>query len=173
MRWMTFFILAYIAAVLQSTLLGLLTGAAVGGATANLLLALALYYALAARRVEAPWACMTLGLIADLGSSYPFGVYTAAFGAVGWGVCRIRAQLFGEHPISVLIVSLVLTAVVELTAGTVALLRLPADARPWGRLAGTALLTAIFTAMAAVPLHWLLRRQRARRILGTPSLVSE
>jgi len=170
---MTFFILAYVAALLQSTLLGLLTGAAVGGSTANLLLALALYYALAARRAEAPWACMTLGLIADLGSSYPFGVYTALFAAAGWGITRVRAQLVGEHPISVLILSLVLTTIIELTAGAVALSRCAPDARPWGRLVGTALLTAVFTAVAAVPLHWLLRRQRARRVLGTPSLVSE
>ena len=168
MRWLTFFILAYVATVLQSTLLGLMTGATAGGATVNLLFVLALYYALSARKSDAPWACMALGLMADLASSYPFGVYAAAFAVAGWGITRIRSHLVGEHPLSVLFMSFILTFLLEVIVGTVALARLGGSA-PWGRLMLTALLTAVFTAVAAVPVHWLLRRNRSRRMLGMPA----
>ena len=165
MRWLTFFILAYVATVLQSTLLGLMTGATVGGATVNLLFILALYYALSARKSDAPWACMALGLMADLASSYPFGVYAAAFAVAGWGVTRIRSHLVGEHPISVLFMSFILTFLLEVIVGAVAF----KSTTPWGYLLSTALLTAVFTAIAAVPVHWLLRRNRARHMLGMPA----
>ena len=165
MRWLTFFILAYVATVLQSTLLGLMTGATVGGATVNLLFILALYYALSARKSDAPWACMALGLMADLASSYPFGVYAAAFAVAGWGVTRIRSHLVGEHPISVLFMSFILTFLLEVIVGAVAF----KSTTPWGYLLSTALLTAVFTAIAAVPVHWLLRRNRSRRMLGMPA----
>ncbi len=165
MRWLTFFILAYVATVLQSTLLGLMTGATVGGATVNLLFILALYYALSARKSDAPWACMALGLMADLASSYPFGVYAAAFAVAGWGVTRIRSHLVGEHPISVLFMSFILTFLLEVIVGAVAF----KSRTPWGYLLSTALLTAVFTAVAAVPVHWLLRRNRSRRMLGMPA----
>jgi rod shape-determining protein MreD len=173
MHWLTFFILAYAAVALQSTALGALTGTPVGGATVNLLLALGVYYAFSARRAEAPWACLACGLFADLASEYPFGVFTATFALAGWAVTRVRAQLFGEHPLSVLVVTAVLTAAVELVAGAAALLRCQGTAHLWGRLVGTSLLTAVLTALAAVPLHWLLRRQRARRLLGTAGLVRQ
>ena len=165
MRWLTFFILAYVATVLQSTLLGLMTGATVGGATVNLLFILALYYALSARKSDAPWACMALGLMADLASSYPFGAYAAAFAVAGWGVTRIRSHLVGEHPISVLFMSFILTFLLEVIVGAVAF----KSTTPWGYLLSTALLTAVFTAIAAVPVHWLLRRNRSRRMLGMPA----
>ena len=165
MRWLTFFILAYVATVLQSTLLGLMTGATVGGATVNLLFILALYYALTARKSDAPWACMALGLMADLASSYPFGVYAAAFAVAGWGITRIRSHLVGEHPLSVLFMSFILTFLLEVIVGVVAF----KSRTPWGYLLSTALLTALFTAIAAVPVHWLLRRNRFRRMLGMPA----
>lgn len=165
MRWLTFFILAYVATVLQSTLLGLMTGTLAGGATVNLLFILALYYALSARKSDAPWACMALGLMADLASSYPFGVYAAVFAVAGWGVTRVRSHLVGEHPISVLFMSFILTFLLEVIVGAVAF----KSTTPWGYLLSTALLTAVFTAIAAVPVHWLLRRNRARRMLGMPA----
>jgi rod shape-determining protein MreD len=165
MRWLTFFILAYVAVTAQTTLLGAVAGSPIGGATVHMLFILALFYALHARRVEALWAVLLLGLTADLAATHRFGVYAVCFTLAGLGIVRIRAHLFREHPLSVLSLAAVGTFLVETVAGTVTLLVGDLSTRPWGRLLGAALLTAAFTAIAAVPLHWLLRR--GRRLLGT------
>jgi rod shape-determining protein MreD len=94
MRWLPFFILAYLTLGVQS---GLGPFAQVGGARPNLVLLAAVFVAINAPRDSALLGCVLLGLMQDLLTNSPLGLWGLALGVVGWFVVNSRDIVYREH----------------------------------------------------------------------------
>ena len=94
MRWLPYFILAYIALGVQS---GLGAYAQVGRATPNFVLLAAVFIAVNAKRDAALLGCFILGLMQDLLTSSPLGLWALAYGAVGLFVVSTQEVVYRDH----------------------------------------------------------------------------
>src|SRR5688572_10530393 len=117
MRWLTYFILAYLALGLQ---VGLGNYVSYQGATPNLVLLAAVFIAINAPRDSALLACFGLGLMHDLLTQHPPGLFALAYGVVGLMVAGTHHVLYREHPLthfSMALVAGIVVAVVVLLNG--------------------------------------------------------
>jgi rod shape-determining protein MreD len=94
MRWLPFFILAYLALGVQS---GLGAYAQVGEARPNLVLLAAVFVAVNAPRDAALLGCVLMGLMLDLLTNSPLGLWGLALGVVGWVVVNSRDIVYRDH----------------------------------------------------------------------------
>src|SRR2546421_83322 len=105
MRWISYFILAYLIIAIQMALAGYLRW---GQASPNLVLPAAVFIAINARREHALIGAFGLGFLQDLFSQHPLGLYAFAFGmvvlfVVGTGLVadfyvRAQTQNLPGHP---------------------------------------------------------------------------
>jgi len=161
MRWVSFAILVAVVLVLQTTLVPRLS---IRGIFPDLLLIVALYYALQAPEAPAMLAGWICGLMMDLSAGGRVGVLAFAFGLVGVLVVKIRDLTFRDNPLLQMFVALVAGSIVHgIERGQRVL---------WGEAAagmGDALLTGVFVAMYTAALtpyvHWLLSRARGLLLL--------
>src|ERR1700749_2562039 len=79
MRWLTYFILAYLTLGLQ---IGLAGHIALGGARPNLVLLAVIFIAINAPRDAALLGCFVLGLLQDLTTQQPLGIFALSYGLV-------------------------------------------------------------------------------------------
>ena len=97
MRWLTYFILAYASLGLQVGL-----GGYVGyrGATPNLVLIAVIFIAINAPRDAALLGCFGLGLMHDLLTHQPPGLFAFAYGVVGLMAAGTQQVVYREHPLT-------------------------------------------------------------------------
>jgi rod shape-determining protein MreD len=154
MRWPTCFILAYVAVALQIALAPYLK---YHGAAPNLVLLAVVYIAINAPRDAALLGCFCLGLMQDLVTQQPPGLYAFAYGLVALFVVATQQVVYKGHPLTHFTLALVgglMTAAVLLAHSMVR----PASPRikvgdlilPAHRLSPTLLLEgALYTALLA------------------------
>ena len=97
MRWVTYFILAYLALGVQ---VGLGDYASYQGATPNLVLLAALFIAINAPRDAALLGCFMMGLFHDLLTHQPPGLFALSYGLVGLLVAGSNQVVYREHPLT-------------------------------------------------------------------------
>src|SRR3954469_10706494 len=138
MRWPAYFILTYVAIGLQ---IGLGEYARVGGAVPNLILLAILFIALNAPRDAALLGCFGIGVIQDIVSLHPLGLYALAYSLVAMFVVSTQEIVYRAHPLThftLAFVGGVLVAAVVCIHGW-----LQGPHEPIGSLLATALYTAI------------------------------
>ena len=104
MRWPAFAILAYLVLAIQLALGGFIN---YGSASPNLVLPVAIFIAINARREDALVAAFILGLLQDLFSQQPPGLYAFSYGLVGLFVVGARPAVYRDHPLTHFFVTLV------------------------------------------------------------------
>jgi rod shape-determining protein MreD len=153
MRWISYFILSYLA-------LGVQIGAGeylrIGGGRPDLVLLAVIYIAINAPREAALLGAFFLGLMVDLVSLQPLGLYALAYGVVAVFVVSMEELVYRENPVTHFIVALITSLLVS----TVALVHgwIFKPLLPLGEQFSTALYTAI---LAPIVLGILQRMKRA------------
>ena len=119
MRWIAYFILAYLAIALQ---IGLAPFLRYHGAAPNLVLLAAVFVALNAPRDAALLGCFCLGVLQDLVSQQTPGLFALSYGLTGLLVFGAHQVVYKEHPLAHFTMALVgglITAAVLLAHGWV------------------------------------------------------
>ena len=165
MRWLAYFILAYVAVALQ---IGMGPYVQWRGASPNLVLLAAVFVALNAPRDAALLGCFCLGVLQDLVTQQQPGLFALSYGLTGMVIFSAHQVVYREHPLthfSLALVGGLITAAVLLlhawiypasprvaaTAG--------APALPAIRLSpGTEFTRALYTAVLAPVVLGLLQR---------------
>lgn len=97
MRWLTYFILAYLALGVQ---LGLGDYVSYQGASPNLVLLAAIFIAMNAPRDAALLGCFGLGVMHDLLTQQTPGLFALSYGLVGLMVAGAHQVVYREHPLT-------------------------------------------------------------------------
>jgi len=97
MRWPAYFILAYIAVGLQ---IGMAEYLRVGAGRPDLVLLAVIFIAIHAPRDSALLACFGLGIIQDLVTLNPLGLYAFAYATVGMFVVSTQELVYKAHPLT-------------------------------------------------------------------------
>ena len=122
------------------------------GGRAEVLLSLACFAALFARdSLQGLGASWTLGLIKDVGSAGPLGLYALLFLGAGWVVLQIRQVLYRESPLTQLGVTFIAACWVNVAAAIV--VSITVGGIPFGVIFVKTLLSALLTAVLSVPIH--------------------
>jgi rod shape-determining protein MreD len=161
MRWLPFVILGYSGIVLQTTLAQRLE---INHIRPDLMLIIALHYALQASSPEAMIAAWLLGFAVDLTGQGQLGVFAFAYGLLALLVVQFRESMFRDHPLTSLFVTLICTWLVHLLDGVYFLVGHSHTQRSVLEMLLYSMYTAMYTAAIAPYLHWLLGR--ARGLLG-------
>ena len=153
MRWVPFIILACVTIVCQTTVVPRMT---IQSVWPDWMFILAVHYALWGRWPDVAIAAWILGLVVDLHSSDRIGLHACTYGAAAWAIIHLRQALFRDHPLTQVAVTFVFALGIQLIVGWY---------RRWGEqptvldsLWWSAFLTAVYTAVCAPFLHWLLIR---------------
>lgn len=163
MRWWTVFILGYVTICLQQGLAGHLDWR---GFSPNLVLPVAVFVAINARREEGLMGAALLGAMQDLASQEALGLYTFSYGLAALFMVRAQPAVYRDHPLT----HLVMTLGAALVCGVVLLFN--QWARPLLHGAAThtrpailpVLGSAVYTAALAPLIAWPL--VRLKRSLG-------
>ena len=153
MRWISYFILAYLA---LGTQIGAGEFLRFGGAKPDLVLLAVIYIAINAPREAALLGAFVMGLMVDLVGLQPLGLYAFGYGLVAMFVVSSQDVVYREHPLTHFTVALVASMLVS----TVALVHgwIWGPVMPLGEQFATALYTAI---LAPIILGILQRMKRA------------
>jgi rod shape-determining protein MreD len=159
MRLLPYILLAYVALGVQ---VGLGQYVAVRGASPNLVLVAAIFVGLYAPREAGLMGCFGMGLMQDLLTRQPLGLYALAFGLVGLLVVGVQQMVDREHPLTHVALGLVggvIVALVLLLHGLVhppavrtvsgAAAEVASGATPARLPASTEFLRAVYTALLA------------------------
>jgi len=168
MSWIAFGILLYLVTVVQTALVPFL---AVQGVRPDLMIILAVFYALSARSADALIACWIIGLAMDLTSqSYSaaanVGVSALTLGLVSLLPVALRDLTFRDSAVT----QLLFTFLVKLLAACLVGLHLVCVTDRRERLSDilwAALYAAIYTAILAPYVHGILHRLRGPLGIGT------
>ncbi len=172
MRWLSYFILAYVAIAVQMGLNGLANW---GQASPNFVLPVVVFIAINASREEALVGAFLLGVMQDLFTVQPPGLYAFSYGLFALFVVGAQPSLYRDHPLThgvmTLAGGLLTGTVVAFNEWTYPLLHRVVDAPPvsLGRLFGGAFYTAL---LAPVLLFPLVRGKRLFAFRGSKSHYS-
>ncbi len=97
MRWLSYFILAYLTMAAQIGLADLLI---LRGAKVNLVLIAAVFIAVNAPREAALIGCFVMGMLQDLLTQNPPGLHAFAYGLTGLAVVGMQPYLSKDNPIA-------------------------------------------------------------------------
>jgi rod shape-determining protein MreD len=97
MRWLSFFMLAYVAVGLQT---GIAAAIQWHGAGPNLVLIAAVFIAMNAPRDVGLLGAFILGALQDLTSGSALGLYAFSYGLVALFVASARQVVYREHPLT-------------------------------------------------------------------------
>jgi len=159
MRWMPFAIVAIMILICQTTIVQVM---AIQSVRPNWMFVLAIYYALWGAWPDAAIAAWLLGLAVDLtslGNGGRLGLYAFSFGAAAWAIIKIRSVFFRDHAVTQFAVTLVFSLAVELVVQGYRHWSV-FGAMPESRVWASAFFTAVYTAVCAPYLHWVLFRMR-------------
>ncbi|MEI8198214.1 MAG: rod shape-determining protein MreD [Phycisphaerae bacterium] len=162
MRWITFLVLLFFAAALQTARLGALAPVPQAYPMIEYLPLLAVIYALFADEHQAPLAGVACGLVYDV-FSQPFGVHTIALGLVALSVVKIRMSIFREHIFSQFIMAFLAILIFGVLAAvlrelTPLLVGHGHSAYPFWPALGGSVINAFYTACVAPAVVWCLFR---------------
>lgn len=179
MRWLSYVILAYIVIAIQLGLSGYMSW---GGAQPNLVLPIVIFISINARREEALCGAFFLGLMQDLLTQQPLGLYAFSYSLVGLFVLGTQSAVHRDHPLA----HLFLTLAAAMFTGAVAL----ANEWIYPKLHGMAhyappsisraMMRAMFTALVApvllgglVRVKWVFGFRGARHVASsTPQSIA-
>jgi rod shape-determining protein MreD len=119
MRWLTYFILAYVMLGLQ---LGLGAHVQYRGGGPNLVLLVVVFISLNAPRDEALLGSFLLGAMQDLVTLEPMGLYALSYGLIAILISSVGQLAYREHPLTHFFMTLIggmITAVILLIHGWV------------------------------------------------------
>lgn len=108
MRWTAYLLLAYVVIAVQIALSGFVSW---GQAAPNLVLPAVVFIAINARREEALLGAFFLGLLQDLFTQQPAGLYAFSYCLVGLFIVGSRPAMYKDHPITHFLMTLVAAAV--------------------------------------------------------------
>jgi rod shape-determining protein MreD len=151
MRWILYFILAYLALAIQ---VGAGPYLRWQGAPPNLVLLVAVFIAVNAPKDAALLGCLCLGIMQDLLTQTPLGLYALSYGLVGMFVVSTQQVVYRAHPLthlSLVLIGGLLTSAVLFVQGLIH--------RP-GPSVATLLTTTIYTAILAPVVIGLLERAK-------------
>src|SRR3954454_375272 len=97
MRWLSYFILAYLALGAQVAVRPFVS---VGEAVPNFLLVVVVFLAMNAPREPALLGCFFLGLMQDLLTLQALGTWATAYTLVAMLVLSLQEVVYGEHPLT-------------------------------------------------------------------------
>lgn len=97
MRWIAWFILAYVALGVQ---LGLGGYVRVGDASPNLVLLAVIFIAVNAPRDAALLGCFCMGAMQDLVTQQPLGLYALGYGLIAMFVVSTQTLVYKKHPLT-------------------------------------------------------------------------
>jgi rod shape-determining protein MreD len=97
MRWLTYFMLAYVSLGAQVALRGYFD---IKGAEPNLVLLVVIFVAVNAPREAALGGAFMLGLMQDLLTLQPMGVWAVSYGLVAMFVISTHEIVYREHPLT-------------------------------------------------------------------------
>jgi len=152
MKWVPFGILAGLTIVLQTSATPYVE---VQSIRPDLMLILAVHYALWGPWPDAAIAAWILGLVVDLQSLDRIGIHALSFGLAAWAIMRVRMVVFRDHAATQIVITLLFTILIQVG---VALYRRWGAPPQGGAILWPALLTGLYTAMCAPYVHWLLIR---------------
>ena len=97
MRWLSWFILAYLAVALQ---IGLGPYIRYQGAAPNFVMLAAVFIAMNAPREPALLGCFCMGFMQDLIGQHPLGLYALCYGLLGMFVVGAQNVVYRDHPLT-------------------------------------------------------------------------
>ncbi len=97
MRWIVYFILAYVALAIQ---VGATPYLRWQGAPPNFVLLVVIFVTVNAPREAALLGALCLGLMQDLVTQSPLGLYALSYGLVGMFVVSTQQVVYREHPLT-------------------------------------------------------------------------
>lgn len=167
MRWIAFAILTYVVTVLQVAVVPFV---AVHTIRPNLLVILAVHYALAARTHDALLACWIIGLVVDLTSlSYAehanVGLHALSLGLIALVIVSLRDLTFRDSVVTQLFFTFAAKLALSVLAGAYMLYVVHAPDR-FGEVVVTGAYATVYTAVLAPYGHWLLRKLRSLLGIG-------
>ncbi len=169
MHWIAFTILVYVVTVLQTTLAPFI---AVHTIRPDLIVIVAVHYALLARNNDALIACWLIGLAIDLtGLSYSHsgyanvGINAFCLGLLAMLIVKTRELTFRESALTQLAVTFLVKLSLGVLVGIHMLYALDQLDR-LGDILTTSFWAAVYTAALAPYLNWALRRLRAPLGIG-------
>jgi len=162
MRWIPFIILLYVAAVAQTTIAPVVE---INTIRPDVLVVVAVYYALFAPRYDALLACWFAGFLIDLTSiGYAthsnVGVHAISLGFVGILIVGLRDYTNQDSPF----IQMLYCMVAKLSMAAVAVFHMAyvlGDEAPWTRFIAPGVWEAVYTGLLAPYAFWVLRRFRA------------
>ena len=159
MRWWTFLILAYVIVAVQ---LGLSGYANWGRLAPNLVLPAAVFVAINAKREEALLGALLLGLMQDLFTQSPLGLYAFAYALAGLFVVGTSSSGKRDHPVTHLALTLGAALVVNAVVWFNELVhpRLHGDAAGSAPSVWLALAGSLYTAVLGVLVLGVLSRMK-------------
>jgi rod shape-determining protein MreD len=160
MRWLTFALLAALAICCQTTIAPRL---GTPGVYPDIMLILVIHYALHAQTADGLLAGWLMGLLVDLTTVQRFGLVAVAYGVIALVIWSVRDLLFPKHPLSHFSLTFLSCFAVQLVLRGYFHLSHHSDVTP-ASVVVAALLTAAYTGLWAVPIHWFLLRYW--RVLG-------
>jgi rod shape-determining protein MreD len=169
MHWITFVILLVIATALQKTIAPFV---AVHTIRPDLMVVIAVHYALAARAQDALLACWSVGLAIDL-TSLSFsgapnvGLHALSLGLIGLVIVKLRDLTFRESVATQIFFTLAAKLILSLVTGAYLLYVVRDGTARFGEVVLTGAYAAVYTAVLAPYGHWILRRLRNLLGIGT------
>ncbi len=165
MRWFNFGILLFVTLVLQMGVARLF-GLGEQRVMPDLLLLVAVVLAFRGEQNSAMIACFFLGLAKDLTGQAVLGSYAIGFGLLGWIIVRARDLFYGEHPITLIMITLAAGFFVEQLVLAICLMKKVFSWDNYGVLTLSILFSAVLTAGLSPYGQWLLLK--FHRWLGLP-----
>ncbi|MCC7351334.1 MAG: rod shape-determining protein MreD [Phycisphaerales bacterium] len=144
MRWFAVLILAYLSIAVQSGMEGVVRW---WGGGPNLALLAAVFIAVNAPRDAALLGCFVIGLMQDLVSQQPLGLFAVSYGLMGWIVNAMGQVVYRAHPLTHVALALLGSAVTVMMILLAGWLHPPTAA---GVSAGGAVLPAVRVPMGGL-----------------------
>ena len=172
MSWLPYILLSYVALGLQ---IGLTDGLSFHGGPPNLVLLAVVFICLTLPRKPALLGSFYLGLAQDCLSQHPAGLYALSYGLTALLIRGTHQVIFGQHPLAHVALTLLGGVITAIVLSIHSLIH-PAAARsldnavalpamhdaPWPLL-----ISAVYTALLAPGVLWLLNRARHRPARGS------
>ncbi|MFH1419068.1 MAG: rod shape-determining protein MreD [Planctomycetota bacterium] len=167
MHWIAFAILVYVLTCLQAAVVPFFE---VHTIRPDLVLIVAVFYALSARTYDALLACWFIGLAVDLsGISYQHhanvGIHAISLGLIALAIVKLRAFVFRESVLTQIVVTFVAKLLLVLLVG-LHMLYVVDDGGRLGDVAVRGFYAAVYTAALAPYGHWFLKRFRTALGIG-------
>jgi rod shape-determining protein MreD len=157
LRWFGFVLMAFVLLVLQVGVVGPL-GLGPQRVVPDLLLLAAVLLAFRGSGYQVLVGCWILGMMKDMNSQASLGSYALAFGLMGWGIMRVRDLFYGDHPVTLILITFAGCFFVEHLVLLVGIVRGDLSGAGMGGLWLSIIFSGAFTAGLSPYGQWLMMR---------------